>query len=185
MNIIENLQSFHILKKDFNMNDRLDVLGPTHNQAVDSRSLLEENHNISIVKNMLPNLSVDSQGFIVEYGSWRGNVLDALSHLYGKERVFGFDINNFTSHSQIYDVDVRTLCGNKKYAKPIALAWNDCDDWEHSPATKQAAMDHALNNLIGGGIYIEHKKCPSFVYTHENLTLIHKTKYLLFFKFNE
>lgn len=167
------------------MKDRLDILGVAHNQTADELSVLEEQHNINIVINVLSNLTINSSGLIIEYGSWRGKVLDELSNLYGSDRVLGFEINNFTDHPNIVDVDVRTLCGNKKYSKPIALAWNDCDDWEHSPATKQAAMDHAMSNLMHDGVYIEHRKCPEFVNNHPNLTLIHSTKYLLFFRYNE
>lgn len=69
------------------MKDRLDILGVTHNQTEDEINVLEELHNINIVTDVLTNMIVNSSGLIVEYGSWRGKVLDELAKLYGSDRV--------------------------------------------------------------------------------------------------
>lgn len=167
------------------MIDKLDIEGINYNDAVTDQGILEETHNANIATDVIPLFSFPDLGYIVEYGSWRGTVVDILSKRYGAERVLGFDISNFTNHSQIHNVDVRLISGDKRYKMPIALAWNDLSEWTGSPASKQAAFDHAMNNMIDGGIFIEHKKSPSYIYNHKNLTLIHSTKHLLFFRFNE
>lgn len=166
------------------MKDKLDNEGITYNTAITERGLLEEDHNVNIAKSVIPTFDIPD-GYIVEYGSWRGSVIDVLSGIYGKDRVFGFDIGNFFNHPQIHGIDVRHLAGSRQYKIPIALAWNDLSEWNGSPMGKQAALDHALNNLVNDGIYIEHKACPGYILSHPNLTLIYKTKHLLFFKFKE
>lgn len=166
------------------MKDKLDNDGIAYNTEITERGLLEEAHNLSIAKTVIPKFELP-QGFIVEYGSWRGSVIDELSRRYGVHRVFGFEIGNFFGHLQIHDFDVRHLAGNRQYQRPIALAWNDLSDWNGSPMGKQAAFDHALTNLVDGGIYIEHRKCPDYILSHPNLTLIDETKHLLFFRFND
>lgn len=165
------------------MIDKLDSYGISYNNEITDRSILEERHNIDIVNSVIKDLDVPQYGFIVEYGSWRGGVVDALTGLYGLNRVLGFDISNFTNHSQVHKLDVRHLSGNANYKMPIALAWNDLSEWYGSPMGKQAAFDHALNNLVNGGIYIEHKKCPDYIAKHPNLTLVLETQYLLMFKY--
>lgn len=166
------------------MIDKKDLLGNHYNDNITEQSLLEEKHNVGVVYNQIRQINVLQYGYIVEYGSWRGAVIDALSEEFGRDRVFGFDISNFTNHSQIHKVDVRHLSGNPKYDYPIALAWNNLSEWKGSPLGKQAAFDHALNNLVKGGIYIEHKKCPDYILNHPNLFLVIETKHLLFFKYH-
>jgi len=163
--------------------DKLDNEGIEYNIVITERGLLEEMHNVNIAKTVIPTFYIP-EGYLVEYGSWRGAVIDTLSEKYGADRVFGFEIGNFFKHEQINDIDVRHLSGNRKYVVPIALAWNDLSEWNGSPIAKQAALDHALNNLVDGGIYIEHKACPDYIHSHPNLSLLHETKHLLFFKFN-
>ena len=166
------------------MRDKLDNEGVGYHTEITEHSLLEEEHNIDIVQNVIKHFDIP-QGFIVEYGSWRGSVLDELSRQLGAHRVFGFEIGNFFDHPQINNIDVRHLAGNRKYERPIALAWNDLSEWNGSPMGKQAAFDHALNNLVNDGIYIEHRNCPDYILTHPHLTLFHETKHLLFFRFNK
>lgn len=164
------------------MKDKLDNDGITYNTVITEMSILEEAHNVDIVKNVIPTFDLPD-GYIVEYGSWRGAVIDELSRRYGSHRVFGFEIGNFFDHRQIHNIDVRHLAGNRQYQRPIALAWNDLSEWNGSPMGKQAAFDHALNNLVDDGIYIEHRNCPDYILSHPNLTLFHETKHTLFFKF--
>lgn len=167
------------------MIDKVDIEGTNYNDALTEQGILEEKHNMNIAESVIPLFSFPSLGYIVEYGSWRGSVIDILSKLYGTERVLGFDISNFTDHPQIHAVDVRLISGNSLFKMPIALAWNDLSEWNGSPAGKQAAFDHAMNNMVNDGIFIEHKKCPEYIHNHPNLTLIHNTKHLLFFRYNE
>ena len=166
------------------MIDKKDSLGERYNDPIDDQSIAEEKHNLKIVEQDISEIDVPQYAYIVEYGSWRGSVVDALSNLFGKERVLGFDISNFMNHPQIHKIDVRHLSGNNKYRIPIALAWNDLSEWVGSPMGKQASFDHALNNLVDGGIYIEHRKCPDYIKDHPNLFLIRETKHLLFFKYH-
>ena len=166
------------------MIDKKDLLGDNYNDNITEQSLLEEKHNVRIAHSEIKEINVPGYGYIVEYGSWRGAVVDALSEQFGKHRVFGFDISNFMDHPQVHKVDVRHLSGNPKYNIPIALAWNDLSEWVGSPIAKQASFDHALNNLVDGGIYIEHRKSPEYILSHPNLSLIRETKHLLFFKYH-
>ena len=103
------------------MKDKLDNEGISYHTVISERSLLEEEHNLNIAKTVIPTFDLP-QGYIVEYGSWRGSVIDELSRRYGVHRVFGFEIGNFFKHRQIYDIDVRHLAGNRNHKKPIALA---------------------------------------------------------------
>jgi hypothetical protein len=166
------------------MIDRCDQFGIHYNDYITDKNILEEKHNVNIANNVVVELNIPSAGYIVEYGSWRGAVIDALSDVYGKSRVFGFDISNFCNHPQIHAVDVRHLSGYNQYRKPIALAWNDLSNWEGSPIGKQASFDHALNNMVDNAIYIEHKNCPSHVFEHPHLSLEIETDHLVFFRYS-
>ena len=164
------------------MMDKCDSLGISYNDNITELGILQEDHNVNIVKNEIFNFNIPD-GYIIEYGSWRGAVIDLLAKEYGEDRVFGFDISNFTNHPRIHKMDVRHLAGNKKYKLPIALAWNDLSEWEGSPLGKQAAFDHALNNLVDNGIYMEMKNSPDYIRQHPNLHLFKETKYVSFFRF--
>jgi hypothetical protein len=166
------------------MIDRCDQFGIHYNDYITDKNLLEESHNVNIVNDVIVNLDIPSEGYIVEYGSWRGSVINALTKLYGADRVFGFDISNFCNHPQVHSIDVRHLSGYSYYRKPIALAWNDLSNWEGSPVGKQASFDHALNNMVDNAIYIEHKNCPPHILKHPHLILEFETKHLFFFRYS-
>tara|TARA_B100000497_G_C7598694_1_gene359866 strand:- start:303 stop:833 length:531 start_codon:yes stop_codon:yes gene_type:complete len=173
------------------MQDKLDLRGSEHCRVLSEQMLREEDHNVDIVNRVLPTISIPDYGNIVEYGCWRGTVLDSLNHVYrdsiqrGARKVIGYDCDNWMNHPQIIKTDVRHLSGMIPAQNfTIALAWNDCDDWPNSPLSKMAAMDHALNNMVRGGVYIDHKRgCPDFILSHPNLSIVEETEYLYFFRY--
>jgi len=121
------------------------------------------------------------EGIIVEYGvGYSINLEKIKADYYPEKDILGFDIKNFSGRPWVKDLDVRNICSYKEFKKPIALAINELPNWHESYITKQAGYDHAMNNLVVGGIYIEARQInpefydyPRHVYENDTLKKIY------------
>ena len=125
------------------------------------------------------------EGDIMEYGSYKGALLDTIKELYPLRKITGFDTDNLANHKDIVEMDIRHLSSMREYDCSIALAINDIPVWEHSGPSKMAAYSHAMTNLVEGGYYLESRKDqyqPDFIYNNKQLKFIKTIKNIIVFQ---
>ena len=125
------------------------------------------------------------EGDIMEYGSYKGGLIDTLKELYPLRKITGFDTDNLANHKDIVEIDIRQLSSMREYDCSIDFAVNDIPIWEHSGPSKMAAYSHAMTNLVDGGYYLESRKDndkPEFISKNKNLKFIKSTKNIVVFQ---
>ena len=63
-------------------------------------------HSYKIASELLPTLDIPKDGDIIQFGCGVGVSIEKLCELYGRDRVYGYDIFNPLNHPRIFSFDV-------------------------------------------------------------------------------
>lgn len=133
------------------------------------------NYYMSEVSQFLQSIDL-VKGTIIEYGCYKGEMLDHLAKNYPDCNIVGVDYYNINNHPSIIETDIKDF--NSKF--DITLALNDLIDFHKDPESKLAGRNHAIKHLIPGGFYVESSAHP--VQHIPGLVLVKLEKYVSFFK---
>jgi hypothetical protein len=98
------------------------------------------------------NLDIPDEGFIVVLGTYKCVSFDKLCKKYGYERCIGFDLHNPTNHPRVIIKNGIELSENDNI--PIAFCHNDFGGFQHTPELKIHGQKWAANNVIPGGYFL-------------------------------
>jgi len=107
---------------------------------------------ITFYSNIIFNLDIPDEGYIVVAGTARGVSFNLLCEKYGKDRCIGFDLFNPSNHPNIIIKDCHKL--NEQDDIPIAFAHNDIGSMVHTPDLKIHTQKWLINNIIPNGILL-------------------------------
>ena len=79
-------------------------------------------HSYKIVSELLPTLDIPKDGDIIQFGCGVGVSIEKLCELYGRDRVYGYDIFNPLNHPRIFSFDVY-----KEEPPKTSIAYCDID----------------------------------------------------------
>lgn len=100
-------------------------------------------------KNIVFNLDIPSEGYIVVAGTHKAVSFDLLCEKFGKYRCIGFDLYNPSEHPQVVIQDCMELSDVNNI--PIAFAHNDVGSLSHTPELKIHTHKWLTNNIVSGG----------------------------------
>ena len=100
-------------------------------------------------KNVVFNLDIPSEGFIVVAGTHRAVSFDLLCERFGRDRCIGFDLYNPSNHDRVRKFDCMEFSDDD--VMPIAFAHNDVGSLSHTPDVKIHTHKWLTKNLINGG----------------------------------
>lgn len=79
-------------------------------------------HSYQITKHIIKHLDIPKKGDIVQLGTGLGISIEELCNIFGKKRVYGYDIFNPLQHPNIHSIDLSTDLPKNGY-----LAYTDID----------------------------------------------------------
>ena len=100
-------------------------------------------------KNIVYNLDIPEDGYIVVAGTHKAVSFDLLCQKYGKERCIGFDLYNPSNHECVRIKDCMELSESDDI--PIAFAHNDIGSLSHTPEVKIFTHKWLTSNIVTGG----------------------------------
>lgn len=100
-------------------------------------------------KNIVFNLDIPDEGYIVVAGTHKAVSFDLLCKKYGEDRCVGFDLYNPSNHPQVVIQDCMELSELNKM--PIAFAHNDVGSLSHTPELKIHTHKWLTENIVNGG----------------------------------
>ena len=100
-------------------------------------------------KNIVFNLQIPDEGYIVVAGTNRCVSFNLLCEKYGNERCIGFDLYNPANHNRVITKDCLTLSVQDDI--PIAFAHNDVGSLSHTPDVKIHTHKWLSRNIVDGG----------------------------------
>ena len=65
-------------------------------------------HSYQIAKYLVKNLDIPKKGDIIQLGTGIGITIEELCNIFGKKRVYGYDIFNPLQHPNIHSMDLST-----------------------------------------------------------------------------
>lgn len=100
-------------------------------------------------KNIVYNLDIPEDGYIVVAGTHRSVSFDLLCERFGKDRCVGFDLYNPNEHPSVKIKDCLELSEEDNI--PIAFAHNDVGSLSHTPEVKIHTHKWITSNIVDGG----------------------------------
>ena len=100
-------------------------------------------------KNIVFNLDIPDEGYIVVAGTNKAVSFDLLCKKYGEDRCVGFDLYNPSNHPQVVIQDCMEL--SKLNKMPIAFAQIDVGSLSHTPELKIHTHKWLTENIVNGG----------------------------------
>ena len=100
-------------------------------------------------KNIVYNLDIPENGYIVVAGTHRAVSFDLLCERFGKDRCIGFDLYNPNEHPSVKIKDCLELSEEDNI--PIAFAHNDVGSLSHTPEVKIHTHKWITSNIVDGG----------------------------------
>lgn len=172
--------------------ERIDEWGPESWQQEHEKGEWSKYVTSSISQAIKSNLEIFSNlpnGDFIEYGCGVGQNLEYLKSQFPERNIIGIEYKKFEEKDFIHEVDVRNICSYEKFKTPLAFAINELPNWHGSAITKQGGYDHAMANLVVGGLYWETRKrnpveadYPRHVYENPNLKMIWETRLFILFQ---
>ena len=98
------------------------------------------------------NLDIPSEGYIVLLGTHMCHSFDKLCKKYGYDRCIGFDLYNPTNHPRVKIKDCNTL--NESDDIPIAFCHNDLGNFGLTPRLKWHGQKWAVRNIVNNGVFL-------------------------------
>ena len=98
------------------------------------------------------NLDIPQDGFIVVLGTFRCYSFDKLCKKYGHDRCIGFDLYNPENHPRVKIKDCNHL--GEKDNIPIAFCHNDLGSFGTTPNLKLFGQKWAAKNVVEGGYFL-------------------------------
>ena len=124
-----------------------------NNNEFDEHDQFGSNYYVNaFYKDIVFNLDIPKEGYIVVAGTARGVSFDLLCEKYGRDRCIGFDLFNPSNHSNIRIKNCYEL--GEKDNIPIAFAHNDIGSMVHTPDLKIHTHKWFINNAVPGGIIL-------------------------------
>lgn len=160
-----------------------------NNKEHDDSDQFKENYFIyKIYKQIICNLDIPKEGFIVVAGTNNCISFDLLCKKFGYERCLGFDLYNPENHTRVKIKNCWEL--SELDNLPIAFAHNDVGSYPTTPELKLHTQKWLLKNVIKGGYFLSNNNINSAKYNlekimsdegFENTTLsqLEKEKYIL------
>lgn len=100
-------------------------------------------------KNIVYNLDIPEDGYIVVAGTHKAVSFDLLCERFGKDRCIGFDLYNPNEHPSVKIKDCLELSEEDNI--PIAFAHNDVGSLSHTPEVKIHTHKWITSNIVDGG----------------------------------
>jgi len=119
------------------------------------------------------NLDVPDEGYIVVMGTARAVSFDILCKHFGEDRCIGFDLYNPSEHPRVKIKDCMELSDIDNI--PIAFAHNDMGSLPHTPELKIHTHRWLANNIIEGGYLLGNNNLNRAKFDFEGL--MHKMNY--------
>lgn len=98
------------------------------------------------------NLDIPENGYIVVMGTARCKSFDLLCKRYGSNRCIGFDLFNPTNHPNVVLKDCNNLSDYDNI--PIAFAHNDIGNMSQTPDLKIKTQKWLIKNIVKNGILL-------------------------------
>ncbi len=125
-------------------------------------------------KDIVFNLDIPDNGYIVVMGTARAVSFDLLCQKYGKERCIGYDLYNPSDHPRIVVKDCSKLSDSDNI--PIAFAHNDIGSIPHTPQLKYNTQVWLMKNIVPGGILLGNNNLNRAKFKFEQLAIEHGFK---------
>ena len=113
------------------------------------------------------NLDIPDDGYIVVLGTYKCVSFDKLCKKYGSERCVGYDLHNPVNHPRVIVKNGIDLCEEDNI--PIAFCHNDFGGFQHTPELKIHGQKWAAKNIIPGGYFLGNSNQNSIDYDIEQL----------------
>lgn len=112
-------------------------------------------HSYMIIKHILSKLDVPETGKIIQLGTGIGVAVEMLCHLYGYDRVVGYDVFNPLSHPNIKFLDTDE---NPPSDKDIAFLEIDVSSMSDAASSRRRLLNWAMENVKKGGYILTNRK---------------------------
>lgn len=112
-------------------------------------------HSYQIIKHILSKLAVPEKGKIIQVGTGIGVAVEMLCHLYGYDRVVGYDIFNPLSHPNIKFLDTNI---NVPKDKDIAFLEIDVSSMSDAADSRRKLLSWAMHSVKNGGYILTNRK---------------------------
>ena len=112
----------------------------------------EEYYVNHFYKDLIFNLDIPKEGYIVVLGTHNCVSFDKLCKKYGYDRCIGFDLYNPTNHPRVKIKNCLELSEEDNI--PIAFCHNDLGSFSTTPKLKLHGQKWAVKNLVKGGYFL-------------------------------
>jgi len=141
-----------------------------NNKEHDDSDQFKENYFIyKIYKQIIFNLDIPKEGYIVLAGTNSCVSFDLLCKKYGNARCVGYDLYNPTNHPRVIIKNCWDLSDTDDI--PIAFAHNDVGSYPTTPELKLHTQKWLMKNIIKGGYFLSNNNINSAKYKLEEMML--------------
>tara|TARA_B100000287_G_scaffold426109_1_gene473475 strand:- start:245 stop:796 length:552 start_codon:yes stop_codon:yes gene_type:complete len=131
-------------------------------------------HSYIIVKNILPELNVPKKGKLIQMGTGLGVTVELLCHMYGEDRVVGYDLFNPLGHSNIKFLDTtKTIPSDKDIAFLEIDICSMSDAREH----RKNLLTWAMTNVKTNGYILTNKSLAHELKSQWNFDIINLNEF--------
>ncbi len=113
----------------------------------------DENYYVNyFYEDVVANLDLPKDGYIVVLGTYRCVSFDKLCKIFGPERCIGFDLHNPNNHPRVRIKDCTRL--SEADDLPIAFCHNDLGGFWLTPVLKTIGQRWGAKNIVSGGYFL-------------------------------
>lgn len=132
-------------------------------------------HSYVIVKNILPLIDIPKEGKLIQLGSGLGVTVELLCHMYGKERVVGYDLFNPLGHPNIKFLDTTKTTPSDRN---IAFIEIDISSMSDAKKHRKELLKWAMDNVQPGGYILTNKSLAEELKSmHWNFDIIYLNEF--------